>query len=148
MKRFPNSSQRAYSGRRAVTLFLLGAGIACLLRTGTLPAAADQLAFSRDQAPQRISATLTFGDRVAYEYAIEEVYWLHRIWPKNNPGPKPPLDAIVSEGQIEQKIEDYLSQSKLVREQRGWAITARELQTEMERMASHTRQSEVLRELF
>jgi hypothetical protein len=26
--------------------------------------------------------TLTFADRVAYQRAIEEVYWHHRIWPE------------------------------------------------------------------
>ena len=31
--------------------------------------------------------TLTFADRVAYQHAMEEVYWQHRIWPKENPGP-------------------------------------------------------------
>jgi hypothetical protein len=33
---------------------------------------------------------LTFADRVAYQRAIEEVYWRHRIWPKEQLGPKPP----------------------------------------------------------
>jgi len=36
--------------------------------------------------------TLTFSERVAYQRAIEEVYWRHRIWPAANAGPKPPLD--------------------------------------------------------
>src|SRR5947207_487008 len=36
--------------------------------------------------------TLTFADRVTYQRAIEEVYWQHRIWPKANAGPKPPLE--------------------------------------------------------
>ena len=27
---------------------------------------------------------LTFEDRVAAQRAIEEVYWRHRIWPKEN----------------------------------------------------------------
>jgi hypothetical protein len=35
---------------------------------------------------------LTFADRVAYQRAIEDVYWQHRIWPKENAEPKPPLD--------------------------------------------------------
>ncbi len=29
--------------------------------------------------------TLTFAERVAYQRAIEEVYWRHRIWPKSGP---------------------------------------------------------------
>src|SRR6266481_1080006 len=47
--------------------------------------------------------TLTFADRVAYQRAIEEVYWQHRIWPKANAGPKPPLDKVMSQAQIEEK---------------------------------------------
>ena len=82
------------------------------------------------------SRTLSFADRVAYQYAIEEVYWRHRIWPKENPGTKPPLDAIVSQHQIEQKVEDYLRKSQLVTDQRGMAdFTASELQAEIKRMS-------------
>ena len=48
--------------------------------TGTL------LAFFRPEAPAKAShpagAGLTFAERVAYQRAIEEVYWRHRIWPK------------------------------------------------------------------
>src|SRR6516165_400177 len=53
--------------------------------------------------------TLTFTDRVAYQRAIEEVYWRHRIWPKENLNPKPSLDAVMSQAQIEKKVEHYLS---------------------------------------
>jgi hypothetical protein len=35
--------------------------------------------------------TLRFADRVANQHAIEGVYWLHRIWPKENLGPKPSI---------------------------------------------------------
>ncbi len=148
MKRFPNSSRRACSGRRCVTLFLLGASIACLLRSGTPSGTAGELAFSRDDASRRISGTVTFSERVGYQYAIEEVYWRHRIWPKDNPGPKPPLDAIVSRRQIENKITDYLRKSQLAADQRGSPITVSELQAELDRMAGHTRQPDVLREIF
>jgi hypothetical protein len=33
---------------------------------------------------KRDQKTLTFAERVAYQRAIEEVYWRHRIWPKEN----------------------------------------------------------------
>ena len=115
------------------------------------PATGGKLAFSRTQTQEQLRRTLTFAERAAYQYAIEEVYWRHRIWPRSggeNPGPKPPLDAIVSQRQIEQKVEEYLRKSQLVADRRGWPITGSELQTEMERMANHTRQPEVLGELF
>ena len=90
---------------------------------------------------------LTFAERVAYQYAIEEVYWRHRIWPKENPKPKPLLDAVMSRAQIEKKVEDYLRNSHLLADQR-WPIKSADLQAEMDRMAAHTKQPDVLRELF
>src|ERR1041385_8750610 len=92
--------------------------------------------------------SLSFADRVAYQRAIEEVYWRHRIWPNNRPDPKPSLDAVMSQATIEKKVQDYLRNSELL--EQGWQkpITAEQLQAEMDRMAQHTKQPEVLRELF
>ena len=92
--------------------------------------------------------TLTFAARVAYQRAVEQVYWQHRIWPKENPRPKPSLDEVMSQEQIQQKVEEYLRNSQLLANQWQRPITHEQLQTEMNRMASHTRQPEVLRELF
>ena len=119
---------------------LLCAGIACLRRAGgTAGVLTPAYVFEKNA---------DFRERVAYQYAIEEVYWRHRIWPKDNPGPKPPLDAVISREQIEKKVTDYLRKSQLVADQRGRPITPSELQAEMDRMASHTKQPDVLRELF
>jgi len=57
---------------------------------------------------------LTFADRVAYQRAIEEVYWRHRIWPKERPDAKPSLDAVVFRARVEKKVADYLGKSQLV----------------------------------
>ena len=103
---------------------------------------------SDPNAPEKASSrSLTF-ERAAYQRAIEEVYWRHRIWPKENARPKPALDAVISQAQIEQKVKDYLRKSQLIVDQRGRPITASELQAEMERMASHTLHPRVLLELF
>jgi hypothetical protein len=55
--------------------------------TGTL------LAFFHPEAPAKGShpavAGLTFAERVAYQRTIEEVYWRHRIWPKQSAKAKP-----------------------------------------------------------
>jgi N-acetylneuraminic acid mutarotase len=123
----------------AAILFLLGMEIPTALG----------LAFFRPEAREKPSGTtLTFAERVTYQRAIEEVYWRHRVWPRENPGQKPPLDAVMSQAQLEHKVEDYVRKSQLVADQRGSPITASELQAEMERMAAHTKQPEVLRELF
>ena len=101
------------------------------------------------RAPGDLSSrTPTFTERVAYQYAIEEVYWRHRIWPKDNLQAKPALDMIISRAQVEKKVENYLAQSQLISVQRGWPIRASELQAEMDRMARDTKQPDVLRELF
>src|SRR4051794_6008667 len=92
--------------------------------------------------------TLSFADRVAYQTVIEDVYWRHRIWPNTNPGPKPSLDAVMSQAEIEKKVEGYLRNSQALEDYWQRPLTADQLQTEMERMASHTKQPEVLRELF
>src|SRR5437773_7888867 len=92
--------------------------------------------------------TLTFAERVTYQRAIEEVYWRHRIWPKERPDPKPSLDAVMSQAQLEKKVEDYLRKSEELEEHWQRPITAEQLQAEMERMAKRTKQPEVLRELF
>jgi N-acetylneuraminic acid mutarotase len=105
----------------------------------------DNTAFSPNAHESR---SLSFADRVAYQRAIEDVYWRHRIWPDTNRGPKPLLDAVMSQAQLERKVEDYLRNSQALGDYWQRPITADQLQAEMERMASHTKQSEVLREIF
>jgi hypothetical protein len=92
--------------------------------------------------------SLTFAERVAYQTAIEDVYWRHRIWPNTNPGPKPPPHTVMSQAQLEKKVEGYLRNSQALEDYWQRPITAEQLQAEMERMASHTKQPEVLQELF
>jgi hypothetical protein len=94
------------------------------------------------------SRQLSFEDRVAYQRAMEEVYWRHRIWPKERRDPKPALDAVMSRATIEKKVQDYLRNSELLAEEWQTPITSEQLQAEMERMAQHSKQPEVLRELF
>src|SRR5216117_1733483 len=100
------------------------------------------------QASHPAATGLTFAERVAYQRAIEEVYWRHRIWPATNAGPKPPLDAVMSRAQLEKKVADYLRKSQALEDYWRRPITAEQLQAEMERMARNTKQPEVLRELF
>jgi N-acetylneuraminic acid mutarotase len=90
----------------------------------------------------------TFAERVAYQRAIEDVYWRHRIWPKENPDPKPSLNAVMSQTQLENKVADYLRDSQALEDYWQRPITAERLQAEMDRIARDTKQPEVLRELF
>src|SRR5947199_9274369 len=128
--------------RILITLFLCALA-ACSLVSRPL------LAFFRSEVPTTGSQrTLTFAERVAYQRAIEEVYWRHRIWPKENPKPKPSLDAVMSQAQLEKKVKDYLRSSQALEGYWQRPITSRQLQAEMDRMARHTKQPEMLQELF
>ena len=129
-----------------VLIALVLCGAACSIITGTL------LGFLRPEEPTKIShpavAGLSFAERVTYQRAIEDVYWRHRIWPKERPDPKPPLDAVMSQAQLENKVADYLRKSQALADHWQRPITAEQLQGEMDRMAKHTKQPEMLRELF
>src|SRR4029077_13825450 len=72
----------------------------------------------------------------------------HRMWPKENANPKPPLDTVISQAQLENKVADYLRKSRAVEDYSHRSVTADQLQAEMDRMAQHTRQPEVLQDLF
>ena len=49
---------------------------------------------------------ISLEQRVAYQKAIEEVYWKHMIWPEHNPQPKPALEAVVSQSGIRFKTAE------------------------------------------
>jgi len=126
----------------AISSLLLCAAAAGLTSSGTL------LALSQHEVPGRAQRKLTLEERVSYQRAIEEVYWRHRIWPKERPDPKPSLDAVISQAQVEKKVESYLRNSEALEDYWQRPITAEQLQAEMDRMAQNTRQPEVLQELF
>ena len=90
----------------------------------------------------------SFVERVVFQRAIEDVYWRHRIWPKENADPKPSLDAVMSQAQLENKVAGYLRDSLVLQDYWQRPITAEQLQAEMDRMARDTKQPEILRELF
>src|SRR5437762_12063218 len=119
------------------------------LAAGCFVASDGLQAFFRTDAPSNHpERTITFADRVAYQRAIEEVYWRHRIWPRERTDPKPSLDAAMSQAQLEKKVTDYLRKSQALEDYLERPITADQLQAEMDRMATNTKQPEVLRELF
>jgi hypothetical protein len=143
MKRKSTSGSAYFSLR--VLIAVLFCVAACFIMIPTMSGPASLHA----EGTARVSArTPTFTGRVAYQRAIEEVYWRHRIWPKENPDPKPPLDAVMSQAQLEKKVEEYLRKSQALEDYWRRPITAEELQAEMERMARYTRQPDILRELF
>lgn len=99
-------------------------------------------------ASQPGQRTVTFEDRARAQHAIEQVYWNHRIWRKENPGPKPPLSTVMSDKAIRDRVTDNLKKSGALDTWWQRPITADQLQAEMDRMAKSTRDATVLRELF
>lgn len=81
-------------------------------------------------------------------WAVEEVYWRHRIWPESNPGPKPALAEILAWETVERRMDDALRQVTALEE--GWHVRldGAVLQRELDRMARDTKDPEMLRELF
>src|SRR5580765_7337731 len=115
-------------GSFSLQLVLCSAAVWSMI-TGTL------LAFFHPETPPKTShpagAGLTFVERVAYQRAIEDVYWRHRIWPKENSNPKPSLDQVMSAQQIEKKVEDYLRDAQALEDYWQRPITPDQLQAEM-----------------
>jgi hypothetical protein len=102
--------RKSFVRRAFATARLFWVGIVCLVGIGI---ATLGLAFSSWEAPEKARGrTLTFTERLGYQWAIEEVYWRHRIWPKENPRPRAPLEALVSQTQLEKKVEEYLRKSQ------------------------------------
>src|SRR5216117_331989 len=141
-------SSSGFLNSRVLVGLLLCAATACFI----LIPIRSGLAFLHPQAPSNPAAAgLTFEERVSYQRAIEDVYWRHRIWPRDRgkrPDAKPSLDAVMSQAQLEKKVADYLRKSQALEDYWQHPITAEQLQAEMDRMAQYSRQPEVLRELF
>src|SRR4029079_3560116 len=145
MKNKLNAQSGLFSLRTLASMLVCAAAMCSMIVTGTL------LAFRHSDESVKVSrpaaAGLTFAARVSYQQAIEEVYWRHRIWPKENSKPQPPLDKVLSQAEIEKKVENYLRNSQALAD---WQrpIAAEQLQAEMDRMAKYTKQPAMLRELF
>jgi hypothetical protein len=99
-------------------------------------------------AAEPAQRTLTFDERVRAQTAIEQVYWKHRSWPKENRTPKPALSTVMSAEAIRAKVENYLKKSNAL--DRWWhrPITGEQIQAEMDRMAKGSQDPTALRELF
>ena len=73
---------------------------------------------------------LSFGERLACQERLEEVYWQHRIWPETNSGPKPSLTEVLSHDVLSRKVEDALRLTRSLEELWHWTIDGAQLQAE------------------
>ena len=93
-------------------------------------------------------SALTFEQRVTYQRTIEQIYWRHRIWPKENKSSKPAFDTVITDSFVRAKVEDYLKKSNALAEYWKRPIQPEQLQAEIDRMIKNTRQPAILQEIF
>ena len=95
-----------------------------------------------------ISRELSLEERIAAQRKIEQVYWNHRIWPQVNPGPKPPLSAVVPDETIALKVDDALRGAQALEQIWGRSLGRDEIQAELDRMVRESAAPQMLREIF
>ena len=91
---------------------------------------------------------LSLEQRIECQKAVEEIYWNHRIWPKENRMPRPSLEQLIPDAQLKAKVEDILIKSNALEQYWKRPITGEQLQKEMERIASSTKNPGMLKELW
>jgi len=131
------------AGRRAMTRIAAVAAAAALwVLLPVVPV------FAIGSAPKSGARPLSLAERIDAQRRIETVYWEHRIWPESNPGPKPPLSAVLPDTAHQERVVDDLRKSSAL--ERFWRrpLTAGQLQAEVERMARETRDPKGLHDLF
>src|ERR1043166_2902748 len=121
-----------FSLRASITLLICTVAGCSMLAGALLPL------FHPEKQMNVSHRTLTFAERVAYQRAIEEVYWRHRSWSEENGAEKPSLDKVMSQAQIDKKVENYLRDSQGLENYWQKPITPEQLQAEMDRIARNT----------
>src|SRR5215471_5151479 len=114
MKRQQNNSARASALQVALSVILISAFailLASSFEAAISPRQSAAATSTRSETARSQAGQLSFEDRVAYQRAIEEIYWRHRIWPEVNQPAKPSLKEMMSAAQIEGKVRDYLRNS-------------------------------------
>jgi N-acetylneuraminic acid mutarotase len=101
------------------------------------------LAFAAHAAP-----AMTLEERIACREKIEDVYWAHRIWPRENQGQKPAREAVAPHAAIVARVEESLRYETALGELWQEALSPQAIQDEMDRQARATRDPAMLRELW
>jgi len=98
-------------------------------------------------APWFARGPITLEERIQAEEAIEKVLYSHRIWPQENPSPKPPFEQVVSRAQLQARCEEALEKSALLEELWRRPVTPEQLQAETERIFRDSRDRATLAEI-
>ena len=108
---------------------------------------APPVAATSDPTPSP-SGALARERRILAQTALERVYYSHRLWPKENPGPKPAFEKLVPAALIERKADAPLQLSAALQQFWSIEITPAMLQAELDRMERDSHDRGVLHELF
>jgi alpha-tubulin suppressor-like RCC1 family protein/fibronectin type 3 domain-containing protein len=101
------------------------------------------------KAPEGVDTYgVSYRDRLLAQEKIERIYHAKRIWPKDNPGEKPAFEKVVTRDIIEKKVKSYLERSASLGSERQSAVNKTELDGEIERIKSNTRDKETLESIF
>lgn len=141
----PRQNLFVKSGRSAAILYLF-----VFLWLAFLPSNTPTTVAAAEVRPQTggILPALSLDDRLACQTAVEAVYWNNRLWPAENPGPKPSFDEVVPAAAIEAKVENTLRRTNALSTLWQQEISGAMLQAEINRMAADTQQPEILAELW
>src|SRR5262245_4190839 len=83
-----------------------------------------------------LARPLTFEERVQAQEAVERVFWEHRIWPSENPDPKPAFEQTLSPLALRARIREAIRQTRALDIFFHRPIRPADLQAEMNRIAA------------
>ncbi len=139
------------SRRRRLTLAHIGkASFPCLLvvtfalAAATVAAPSDAVELDRPGG----ATAMSFEERVACRELVEDVYWAHRIWPEQNPRPKPPRETVMPREAIVQKVTESLLYEAALEQVWADRLSPEQIQRELDRVAGHTRDPRLLKDVF
>ncbi|TVQ34816.1 MAG: hypothetical protein EA370_10040 [Wenzhouxiangella sp.] len=99
-------------------------------------------------APLAADEPFRAEQRLACHIALEDVRWQARIWPVDNPKPKPARRAILSDEVIQARVERSLQMELALRELYGVRIEAEAVQAEINRILRASRAPAALADLL
>lgn len=94
------------------------------------------------------AAELHLQARIDCAWALEEVRWAQRIWPADNPGPKPALAELLERETVAAQVTDSLRMQTALSARYGLQLERAQLQRELQRMVEHTQAPQQLQRLF
>ena len=119
-----------------------------IIRTGLLLAILVGAALAGAAFAEEAEPAITLEALVDARAEVSRVYYTHRHWPWQNPGPRPSFEEAVPRTSIRAAIEEARAKTRALEALWGRTITATDLQAEMDRMARDSREPARLRELF